>query len=155
MEPSDATVCGTPGVLSRFRDYVLNTVSFSFGLLHKHGYIFDVCRARGIHVRPTIALITALMTAGCDLTTDAKCNAIEIDRIVPAETTIAVGQATTLAFEEQTCSKDWVPRAATWTTPDSDVVALDRVTGGLVGRRVGDARVSEVVHGQSVIVHVR
>lgn len=106
-------------------------------------------------MRPTIALITALMTAGCDLTTDAKCNAIEIDRIVPAETTIAVGQATTLAFEEQTCSKDWVPRAATWTTPDSDVVALDRVTGGLVGRRVGDARVSEVVHGQSVMVHVR
>ena len=89
------------------------------------------------------------------------CGGSAFGRIVPGESTIAIGQSVTL---EQQVGESCGPTdeqfhvvPTTWSTADLTIVTLDSLTGRVIGRAVGDAHVSaKTVAGLlTVMVHVR
>ena len=95
---------------------------------------------------------------------DKNCAGVGLSRVLPGDTTIAVGQSFVIIYQDGgTCggritdaNYHTVPTTG-WYTPDTLIVRVDSVTGRVTGRAVGTAhilnpRVGVVLGG---LVHVQ
>ncbi|MEP6495785.1 MAG: hypothetical protein ABJF01_24085 [bacterium] len=105
-------------------------------------------------------IVAALMiTSGCS--ERLTCAGTGLIRVNPSEATVRIGETVVLRFEEgETPCGDrnppFRPLPAAWTTADTLIVRVDASTGGVVGLRVGDARISPTPDGGLfTTVHVR
>jgi hypothetical protein len=90
------------------------------------------------------------------------CADVGIDRVAPAERTLAVGESVTLVHETgggcmvNNRLTEVTTRQVTsvWRTSDTAIVALDTLTGRVTGRAPGDAQVTADADVRALI-HVR
>jgi len=111
---------------------------------------------------PASIAIAALATilAGCG--DNSTCAGLPASRVLPSDTTIAVGQRLTVRLEyggycvgESIADARYQPLATGWTTSDPAIVAVDSLTGVVTGMRPGDAHVTPTVSfGEVVSIHV-
>jgi hypothetical protein len=108
-----------------------------------------------------VGLLVATAIAACS--ENHACAGLPAARVLPHDSTIAVGQALTVRLEsggycagQSPTAATYQPVAAHWTTLDTVIVSLDSLTGVVTGRRSGDAHVTPTVQlGGIVTVHVR
>jgi len=95
---------------------------------------------------------------------DKVCAGIGLDRVVPTNATIAVGESVTPQYQTGGYCYGTAPTdadyhnadAGRWSTTDSTVVLLDQTTGKATGRRPGTAEIWPVDFRSLVLtVHVR
>ena len=108
------------------------------------------CLVRASTLPFAVALLA--VAGGCG----QACNTVESLRLTPAEVTIAVGQHTKSLLESGgPCSDGYAAVKTHWSTVDTAIVTLDSVSGEVVGRAIGDARVLTAYASIPFTVHVR
>ena len=110
-------------------------------------------RARTTALCGVVATLVAVTGCGRD------CAGVGASRLVPADTTIAVGASFTARYQDGgSCSAGgpitYQDVATTWHTTDTAVVAVDSTSGVVTGRAVGNAVVTNR-YGDGMGVHVR
>src|SRR3954468_8151795 len=98
------------------------------------------------------AWTSALGAASCG---DTVCAGIGLTRILPVDTTIAVGQAFTATYQEGgycygeaiTEADYGTKQASGWLSLNPAVASVDSVTGVVTARAAGDAKISTLSGG--------
>jgi hypothetical protein len=103
------------------------------------------------------SVLLVAIVAGCG----SDCGGTSQSKLGITETTIAINQSFTASYQETgSCGGTFAdaPEKTKWRTADTAFVTLDSVTGRVIGRRVGDARITPtatVTTGPtSILVHV-
>ena len=106
-------------------------------------------------------VVIALAMLSLGACREHPCSGSALVRVSPETVTIAVGQSTTVQYQEgSSClptAEQFHAVAAHWSTKDTAVVSADSLSGRVVGRTVGDASVAAatLVGPLPVLVHVR
>lgn len=106
-----------------------------------------------------LVIVFSAAITGCG---ETVCAGVGLARILPADTTIAVGASFIARYQEgATCSPghvtdaDYYPVPVTWRTADTLVVRVDAATGRVTGVGIGDAHVTSDERLILLGVHVR
>lgn len=106
-------------------------------------------------------IVGALAILSLGACSEHPCSGSGLVRVSPETVTIAVGQSTTVQYQEgDSClptAEQFHAVASHWSTRDTTVVGVDSLSGRVVGRAVGDASVAAatLVGPLPVLVHVR